>query len=390
MSVVIAAASTCLQTPAGNFVSPTNWKSFSQWHSLFREVRLIVPAKRSKVSNEGWCRLPDSITVCPLDILNKNYLVRRKTVLKAAKEYLKGADMLYARMPDYSVYWTFCVAAKRKIPVLLELHGDWETAAISHKTGNILKRITSPFRPALLRLATLKMAKTAFAVVTIGPELAKKYVPADKPLLISTNHTVDSGMYRPRHHFELNSVPQLLFVGELVDRKGLRYLFEALDILVKQGSKFNLTLAGAGPEQNCLADYARRHTFADRIKFLGYVPFGRQLLDLYHQADAFVLPSTGGEGVPRVLHEAMSQGCPVIATDIGSTKWQLENDAGIVVPPGNAQVLSEAISSVLTNKLLRQNLSEKGYERSLQFTFENQAAQIAAFVRQYVPAKLLT
>ena len=102
-----------------------------------------------------------------------------------------------------------------------------------------------------------------------------------------------------------------------------------------------------------------------------------------------MLPSVAAEGVPRVVHEAMAQGCPVIATDVGSTKWQLRGGAGIVVPPADVEALTENIIRVLDDKQLRENLSTNGFRRSLEFTFEEQAEKVATFVRQHVPAKLL-
>jgi glycosyltransferase involved in cell wall biosynthesis len=96
-----------------------------------------------------------------------------------------------------------------------------------------------------------------------------------------------------------------------------------------------------------------------------------------------------GEGVPRVIHEAQSQGCPVIATDIGSTRWQLDGEAGIVIPPANTNALRENMLRVIDEEELRRKLSLNGFRRALEFTYEKQRQKIEGFVRKYCPAGIL-
>jgi glycosyltransferase involved in cell wall biosynthesis len=388
MTVAIAAGALCVQTRNGSYVSPTNWKSFSQWVYLFRDVRLIMLQSDRKSPPESWVKLPGDLEVCALDVLDKNRFFRHLSTFRTAREHIQRVDLLYARMPCYEVYWAFCEAVKQKIPVLLELHGDWETAAL-FPDGGLLKRATRRLRAKLLKRAVFKMANVAFAVVTIGPVLAEKYVHDKKPVLISTNHTLDERQYHQRQDHNIKGVPRFLFVGDLQARKGLRYLFLSLAQLKKMGREFRMDLIGTGPSKAYLKSYAHQNGFDKWVNFAGYVPLEPGLLEYYRQADIFVLPSVAGEGVPRVTHEAMSQGCPVIATDIGSTKWQLAGGAGIVVPPANVEALTENIVRVLDDEGLRRSLSVKGFSRSMEFTFEKQAEKIAAFVKKNIAAELL-
>ena len=250
MTIAIASGGGCIETKNGIYVCPTNWKSFSQWVCLFRKPRLIMIRSNEKSPPEGWIQVPENIETCVLDVLSKNHLSRRQTVFKAAAEYLRGVELLYARMLAYEVYWTFCVAAKQKVPLLLELHGDWETAALfSGVDRGFLMRATRQLRAGWAGRATLKMANSAFAVVSIGPVLAEKYVKGKKPVLISTNNPLDENQYHQRQEHDLKPVPRLLFVGDLSERKGLRYLFASLKELKKMGRKFEMVLAGSGPEE---------------------------------------------------------------------------------------------------------------------------------------------
>jgi glycosyltransferase involved in cell wall biosynthesis len=72
----------------------------------------------------------------------------------------------------------------------------------------------------------------------------------------------------------------------------------------------------------------------------------------------------------------------VVATDIGSTAWQLRDGAGIVVEPADVEALSRAIARVLGDRTLQSQLSRRGIEVARQHTYELQSAGIADFVRR--------
>jgi len=390
MTVAIVSAGSFVQTQNGIYVRPHDWKGYSQWVCLFHDIRLMLLRRSDKHPPDGWVQLPKGIEVRELCKDGDSYFERRRFANRNKGKCLEGVKMLLARMPSYEVYWVFREALRRKIPVLLELHGDWETSArVSETSGSLLRLITRRYRAGFARRAIAEVADQAFAVVTIGPALAEKYVHKKKPVLISTNHTLDEREYRQRQEYDIKKVPRFLFVGDLQERKGLRCLFFSLAQLKKMGREFRIDLVGTGPSKAYLESYAQQNGFGEWVNFVGYVPLGPKLLEYYRHADVFVLPSIAGEGVPRVTHEAMSQGCPVIATDIGSIKWQLEGGAGIVVPPVNVAALTESIIRVLGDKELRRRLSINGFNRSMEFTFEKQSEKIAAFVKKYVPHELL-
>ena len=122
------------------------------------------------------------------------------------------------------------------------------------------------------------------------------------------------------------------------------------------------------------------------MKFHGYVPFGPKLLSVYRECDLFLLPSLAGEGCPRVLVEAMSQGTPAIGTDVGSVRYVLgEGARGLVVPPGDASALARAAAAVLSDGELRKRLIRAGLEHARTETYSIQRKRIGEALRQYVP-----
>lgn len=155
----------------------------------------------------------------------------------------------------------------------------------------------------------------------------------------------------------------LLCPAALLPIKGHKYLIEALRYLPEE---VHLWLAGEGPLRSELVSEVQRLGLEERVKFLGYLPHD-SLLQLYRekQVDAVVLPSVdlgGGlnEGIPVSLIEAMAFGYPVVATATGGIPELLRDGAGLLVPDKSAEALAQAISQLLRDKDLRQDLARGG------------------------------
>jgi len=161
----------------------------------------------------------------------------------------------------------------------------------------------------------------------------------------------------------------LLFVGYFRPIKSVEYLLEAFGAL--KGQNVKLTLVG-----NCSVDLSYTDTIFSmveelgirgRVHFEGEIKDVRMLIDLYRKADILVLPSTY-ESFGIVLAEAMCLGLPIVATGVGGIPELVEDGVnGILVPPKNAVALAEAISTLVNNSSLRQQMGRKGYEKSFQW-----------------------
>ncbi len=389
MAFAIVSQEPHARTPAGVFLSPGVWKSFSQWWSVLRDVRLLQPAKHLSEPPADWMRLPDFVDARELVCPPVGFMERRRIVMRNAKTHLQGVDWLDIRHPSYEAYYTGIVAKKLKIPIVAELHGDWHEVAKSETNKSLLRKLTRKYRANKAYRIYCELVAEARGVISIGPALAEKYVPKGKPLLVTANNVVEEHDFFARTDFSLKTPPRILFVAALHWTKGLQPLFEAMTILKSRGQEFQLVVAGVGEAQKALQQYAEKEGFADRVHFAGVVPHGSQLYGEYRKADVFVLPSLS-EGVARVIHEAMSQGCPAVSTNVGGTPWLLRDGAGLMVPPSDPQALAEAILSVLRDESLRRRLSEQGFQAAREHCFEKQREEIADFLQTIVPRELLT
>ncbi len=138
----------------------------------------------------------------------------------------------------------------------------------------------------------------------------------------------------------------LLYVGRLEQRKGVRHLLEALALLQPQFNYLRLIIAGDGPERAAL-EGQRRALGLGSVEFLGYVP-AATLPRLLASADLFCAPATRAESFGIVLIEAMAAGLPVVAAGNPGYRDLLAQHAGnVVVPPGDGRALAGAISALL-------------------------------------------
>lgn len=159
----------------------------------------------------------------------------------------------------------------------------------------------------------------------------------------------------------------VLFVGRLVERKGVVFLIEAIRRLASERPT-RLVIVGDGPERGRIARQARELGLEDRVVLRGQVSPGA-LQEAYAAADAFVLPAIvdrrgDTEGLGVVLLEAMNHRVPVVASGIGGIPDIVENEvSGLLVAPADADALARAIERLVADSRLTARLGEAGYRR---------------------------
>ena len=140
---------------------------------------------------------------------------------------------------------------------------------------------------------------------------------------------------------------RVLFVGRLSAAKNVNAILDAVTRLKSREIKIECDIVGEGPERARLERQAEELGVSDRVNFAGGVDFD-QALDFYEQADVLALVSET-EGWPKAIAEAMAFGLICIGSDRGLTPTMLGEGRGIVVPPGDAEALAEALSRIVEN-----------------------------------------
>jgi glycosyltransferase involved in cell wall biosynthesis len=154
----------------------------------------------------------------------------------------------------------------------------------------------------------------------------------------------------------------LLFVGRVGPLKGLDLLFAALERLRAAHPGLTAVCVGAGETDAAWRDAAAHPLVrAGVVRLTGSL--AEERIEEFRRADIFVLPSRT-EVFPVTLLEAMAAGLPVVATDVGAVRWILaDGECGLVVPPGDAAALAEAIGRLAGDAALRAALGERGRRR---------------------------
>jgi glycosyltransferase involved in cell wall biosynthesis len=151
-----------------------------------------------------------------------------------------------------------------------------------------------------------------------------------------------------RHELGLGAGPVVLYVGQLIERKGACDLLQAFELIVERRPDAQLVLVGYGPlEVELRARVARMGM--PNIHFRGHVPI-RDLPRYYVAADTFVLPSHE-EVWGLVLNEAAASGLPLVTTDVTGAAPDLITPGlnGEIVPPAHPAALADALLRTLEN-----------------------------------------
>ena len=159
----------------------------------------------------------------------------------------------------------------------------------------------------------------------------------------------------------------VLFVGRLVERKGVSHLVDAVSLLLPRVD-VRLVIVGDGPERARIEGRIQEKGLDGRVAVRGRVSEA-ELQDAYAAADAFVLPAVvdrrgDTEGLGVVLLEAMNHRVPVIASAIGGITDIVEDGvSGLLVPPGDAAALAAALERLARAPDLAAGLGGAGQER---------------------------
>lgn len=172
-------------------------------------------------------------------------------------------------------------------------------------------------------------------------------------------------------------------VARLVPVKGLQDLVDAVPAILRRFPTAGVLLVGDGELRPALEAKARDRGVLDRVTFAG---FREDVPSAIAGMDVFVLPSLN-EGMGRVLVMAMALGKPIVATRVGGVPELLgQGEAGILVPPGDATAIADAVNALLADPRRAGALGEAGRRRALGYSAEAMIAALAKLYREVMDA----
>ena len=204
--------------------------------------------------------------------------------------------------------------------------------------------------------------------------LADNGVPMEKIHVVP--YGVDTSAFTKRNHApDPNAQFRVIFIGSLIQRKGLSYLLDAVRELRSRNIK--VFLCGRG-----VVDSALIGNYSD-LDIEVKIGLARdELVQLAHTCDVFVLPSLI-EGFAHVIVEAMACGLPVITTDHTCGPDIInEGEEGFIVPIRDARAIAEKLAWSMDNRAALADMGDKAATQAATLTWERFRAGIRAAYRE--------
>jgi glycosyltransferase involved in cell wall biosynthesis len=160
--------------------------------------------------------------------------------------------------------------------------------------------------------------------------------------------------------------------------KGIDVLLHALALAAQRDFKFTIKIVGDGRLKNSLEALAARLGISKAVLFAGSVAPGREIMNFLDGVDLYVQPSRT-EGLPRAVIEAMSRGCPVIATRVGGIP-SLVSESSLVEPDKPEELASKLIFLAENrDELIRQ--SRQNLRTAERYTIDSLRSSRVQFLR---------
>ncbi|MEL6980836.1 MAG: glycosyltransferase [Actinomycetota bacterium] len=257
----------------------------------------------------------------------------------------RGVDHLHNHFGDSSCTVAMLASEVSGVPYSFTLHGS------------------AIFYEAKTWRLDAKLDRAAF-VATISHFTRSQAAMFAAPETMDRVHIIHCGVKPDRLHAvdHHGTGDRMVFVGRVVEQKGLGVLFESMQHLLPEYPNLSLTVVGDGPHRESLSRRAAAMGLGDHVEFVG-AKSQAEVVELLAKADLFVLPSYA-EGVPVVVMEALGSGIPVVASFVGGMAELVEDDqTGFLVRPGDPDQLADRIGRLVGDPELRARLGTNGRNR---------------------------
>jgi glycosyltransferase involved in cell wall biosynthesis len=284
--------------------------------------------------------------------------------LIATARFARGYDLIHA-------HWTLSAAAAwlsraaHRCPIVLTVQGsDIFQAGKMPIIANLTKGVLAQCARVLCLSHSL-----AAATMALG-------VPADKIVIMPNG--VDTDRFTPPQQ---PREALIISVGSLIERKGMKYLIQAMPRVCAQLPDYRLVIIGEGPQRAELIALAESLGVASKVQLVGIQPHA-QIIEWMKRAQLFVLPSLE-EALGQVLLEALATGTPCVATNIGGIPDAVSADVGVLVPPADPITLADAMVNILNDTVRWQVFSTQARVRVVEnFSTHKIAAGLMDVYRQ--------
>jgi glycosyltransferase involved in cell wall biosynthesis len=312
------------------------------------------------------------------------YIPLRKCISARMREVISKADAYLLRGPGTIGGLLASELERSGRHYAIQVIGDPWTAYGPRGNGGFLR----PFYRVMStrRLKRICWNASAVSYVTHST-LQRRYPTSPEAVVASWSDVQIEGAVATDQELEkrIDLIPGLAnrptvlgFIGTMeAPYKGADILLHAVAACRAQSVKLVAYLVGTGKLLSKYQNLAARLGVAEQVRFLGQLGAGEPIFHFLDSVDIFVMPSLGGEGLPRAMIEAMARGCPCIGSDIGGIPELL--GPAHLVKPGDPMALASLITQTLASpgklaQMARRNRAvakkyQREYTRPAEFAF---------------------
>ena len=382
------------RTPTILFVCNEDWFFHSHFLPLVRAARQADDNNAeivlvTNVGDKAEALRQQGIRIIPLDFTRDSM-----GMTPVARQVRQLHGLLQRLRPDI----VHCIALRPILIGGLASHATGVSAVIYHLTGQGFLGLSNAKRHRMLRAGILRLLLRQLRNERSWLLLEN---PDDRDVLRRLGdvppdrHTILGGAGVDPHRFPAlpppeNDPPRAAFVGRLIWSKGVDVLVEAIRILAERGLPVKLDLYGAPDPKNPRVIPMEKLTAWARQKHIAWHGRTDDVVGVWRRTDMAIIPSRGGEGLPRALLEAASCARPLVVTDVpGCRHFVRDGVEGFVVPPENPQALADAMARLATDRALREKMGRAARKRLLNgFTEDDIIATMRSIYHRLLPARL--
>jgi glycogen(starch) synthase len=276
------------------------------------------------------------------------------------------------------------------VPVVIQLHGP--LVMFSH-TMSWPELDSAFYRSGSHMEATcVQLADGVYSSSACSANWINKYYHPGKSYIPTIHLGIDTSVFYPRP-VEKEHKPTIIFVGKLVQNKGVEELIRSAIALIPQFPDLQVWIYGKGPETftQLLVELVEESDVTQNIHFKGFITKD-ELPDALSRAHIFAGPSYYEGGPGFVYLEAMACGLPVVACSGSGVSEVVEHGYnGLLVPPANTVALEEALRSLLLDRSKLELLGSNAFEYvRKEADLESCLNRLEAFYNRVIASKELS
>lgn len=348
-------------------VAPFNPKYQQTLQPSSSQKRLLLGEVSGHEHNGTIAHVPKKVPVNPVGV---------EKVLNAARPDIVHGHDPYLSLPALQLI------VQSRLPLFGRLP-SWEFATFHAYNSDtkpmykIISRLKYGFDPLLDGTIVVSEATNEFA---------QRFYPKKHEIIPNGINISRFSSEEGRIERFLDGKVNIVYVGRLEGRKGVKYLLAAYAILRRKMGNIRLVVAGDGPQMDELMALRDKNGIMD-VEFLGRVS-DEDLPKLYKTADICAFFATHGEAQGKVLIEAQAAGAAVVAGNNRGFRTVIkQGENGLLVNPKKIAETAETLKMLIQNEAFRKKLAAKGFESAQIYDWSKVGPRVIDFYKEQILKK---